>query len=324
VRGRTAAGAAPAAVKPAWSRAAGIKLPDGAPLDDTIAAVVGACRDHWLNNAAAAIAGHDPEGVHQVRVALRRLRSALGLFKHHLPPAQRAALAQEAKWLLTQLGPVRDLDVFIHVLAADFAPRVADDAGFAQLIRAARIQRDAAQAVAVSALRGTRARRFGARLDVWMQGRGWHMASAEAAADDAESFARHAINRRLRKIKTAAAGIARLPVDERHELRIAVKKARYGIEFFHTLLPAKRAARWTTALKHVQDSLGHLNDLDVAERTIAKLVGEHLLGEHLVGDTGRKIAAAGRSVRRLHKKAAANAEPEIRKQCRRVARIALF
>lgn len=114
-----------------------------------------------------------------------------------------------------------------------------------------------------------------------------------------------------------AEGITKLPVAERHELRIAVKKARYGIEFFHALLPQKRAARWTAALKPVQDSLGHMNDLDVAERTIERLVGPE-------STAGGKLAAAARSVRRLHKKAARDAEPEIRKQCRRLTRIALF
>jgi len=105
-----------------------------------------------------------------------------------------------------------------------------------------------------------------------------------------------------------------------------VKKARYGIEFFHGLLPQKRAQRWTAALKRVQDSLGHMNDLDVAERTIGRLVGERPVDERLVG-TGaenRKLAAAARTIRRTHKKAARDAEPDIRKQCRRLTRIALF
>ena len=305
-----------------WNRTGAITLPADAPLDQIIATVIRACRDHWSTNVAAAIDGSDPEGVHQVRVALRRLRAAFGLFKHLLPATQRAALAREAKWLLSELGPVRDLDVFIHVLAADFAPRVVDDEGFAQLIRAARVQRDAAQAAAAAALGGARAKRFGMRLDLWLQGRGWRLEkSEEKATEDAGCFARHAINRRLRKIKAAAKEIDRLPTSERHELRIAVKKARYGIAFFHALLPAKRAARWTASLKHMQESLGHLNDLDVAERTIARLVGEYVAGETATTD-GK--AAAGRSVRRLHRKAVADAEPDIRKQGRRLARIALF
>ena len=100
-----------------------------------------------------------------------------------------------------------------------------------------------------------------------------------------------------------------------------MKKARYGIEFFHGLLPQKRAQRWTAALKRVQDSLGHMNDLDVAERTIGRLVGERPAG---TGTENRKLAAAARTIRRAHKKAARDAEPDIRKQCRRLTRIALF
>lgn len=306
------------AALPAWHRAGAISLHSDAALDRTIAAVVKSCRDHWQANVAAALDGRDPEGVHQVRVSLRRLRSALGLFKHHIPAAQRAALTQEAKWLLDELGAVRDLDVFINVLVADFTPRVAGDEGCAQLMRRARLQRDAAQAAAVAALSSTRARRFAVRLDTWLEGRGWR--SGRTAAEAAH-FARHAINRRLRKIKGAAEGIAKLPIAERHELRIAVKKARYGIEFFQGLLPQKRAARWTAALRQVQDSLGHMNDLDVAERTIARLIGARPVSPSAVD---RKLAAAGRAVRRQHKKAARDAEPDIRKKCRRLTRIALF
>lgn len=280
--------------------------------------MVKSCRDHWQANVAAALDGRDPEGVHQVRVALRRLRSALSLFKHPVPAAQRNALAQEAKWLLDELSAVRDLDVFINVLAADFTPRVAEDEGFAQLIRRARLQRDTAQAAAAAALSGTRARRFSVRLDTWLEGRGWR---SDRNSGEAAHFARHTINRRLRKIKSAAEDVAKLPIAERHELRIAVKKARYGIEFFQGLLPQKRAARWTAALRHVQDSLGHMNDLDVAERTIERLVGTRAATP---AAADRKLAAAARAVRRQHKKAARDAEPDIRKKCRRLTRIALF
>ncbi|MBX7197962.1 MAG: CHAD domain-containing protein [Rhodospirillaceae bacterium] len=313
MRARAAAGKALPA-PPVWHGVAAVSLNRDAGLDRTIAAVVKNCRDHWRANVAAAADGGDPEGIHQVRVALRRLRSALGLFKHHIPRAQRTVLAQEAKWLLGELGAVRDLDVFINVLAADFTPRVARDEGFAHLIRHARLRRDAAQASAASALSSARARRFAARLDTWLEGHGW---CSEKTAADAADFARHALNRRLRKIKGAAAGIAKLPVPERHELRIAVKKARYGIEFFHDLLPQKHAQRWATALKYVQDSLGHMNDLDVAERTIERLAGPP-------AEANRRLADAARDIRRMHKKAARDAEPYIRKKCKRLARIALF
>ena len=298
---------------PAWFRAQPLVLPEGTLLDDAIAAVVGTCRNHWLANTAAAVDGRDPEGVHQVRVALRRLRSGLSLFKKHIPVTQRQSLNQEAKWLLTQLGPVRDLDVFIHVLAADFAPRTADDEGFAHLVRAARTNRDQAQRLASEALASARARRFATRLEVWLQGHGWR--GTVASGRRAHDFAKQVVNRRLRRVRAAAEGIAGLSVEERHDLRIAVKKTRYGIEFFAGVLPAKRAARLTAALKHVQDSLGRLNDLNVAERTIGRLSG---------ANAGSDTARAAKTITRAYRKAAAAAEPEIRKQCRRLTRIALF
>ena len=85
-------------------------------------AIIGGCRDHWLANVAAAIDGRDPEGIHQTRVGLRRLRSALSLFKKQIPPGQRSALNTEAKWLFGELGPVRDLDVFIGSLGENPFP----------------------------------------------------------------------------------------------------------------------------------------------------------------------------------------------------------
>ena len=62
-----------------------------------MAVVMTACHVHWQINLAAAVDGRQPEGTHQVRVALRRLRSALSVFKKYIPAAQRAALNAEAK-----------------------------------------------------------------------------------------------------------------------------------------------------------------------------------------------------------------------------------
>src|SRR3546814_1526121 len=86
--------------------------------DDALAAVLGACLRHWSANEAAAIDGSDPEGVHQMRVGLRRFRSALTVLGDLLPAAQLAWLQEEAKWALTALGSARDWDVFLADLRA--------------------------------------------------------------------------------------------------------------------------------------------------------------------------------------------------------------
>ncbi len=316
---RAGAGA-PQATVPPWTKPAPLGLHRTATIDQAIAVIVAACRTHWHANMAAAVDGRDPEGIHQVRVGLRRFRSALTLFKRYIPEAQRTALNQEAKWLLTQLGPARDLDVFVHGLAAPLAERVSDDARLAALMRAARNARAKIQADVVKALKGPRATRFFTRLDAWLAGRGWRIDDGETLRDGnarAAAFGRRAINRRLRKLAAAYGDVGGLTVDERHELRIAAKKIRYGIEFFASVFPAKRAARMGSALKHLQDGLGHLNDLEVADRTIARLTDQAR-----TADVRRKIASGGRVIRQWHAKAAMDATPEAARTWRKVRKLA--
>jgi triphosphatase len=284
-------------------------------IDDTIARVVVNCRDHWQANLPAALDGRDAEGVHQVRVGLRRFRSALSLFKRFLPASQRDWLNTEAKWLADQLGPVRDLDVFIADVKAR-ADKGAQDAALDPLMHAAKIAHHNAQAAAITALRSPRMRRFMARLDTWIEGRGWYADTDDAP--DAAAFAREALNKRLRKIRAVAARAETLSVAERHALRIAVKKLRYGIEFMTPALPEKRVARTQTVLKQLQDSLGHLNDLDVAERTIT------LISTDAPEQSRRRIKKTGHALKAAIKKAAAKAEPETTRLCAKLVRLPGF
>src|ERR1700731_4641192 len=81
-------------------------------VDDVIARLVGSCWHHLLKNHAVAEKGSDPEGVYQMRVALRRLRTICALFRRDIPSPSFQAVNSEAGWLMLQLGPTRDWDVF--------------------------------------------------------------------------------------------------------------------------------------------------------------------------------------------------------------------
>lgn len=293
-------------------KAAPVSFKAKSTLDDAIAAVVASCRDHWNANLPAALDGRDPEGVHQVRVGLRRFRSALSLLRKYIPENQRAWLNQEAKWIADQLGPVRDLDVFL----TDVAVREANGKSTAALAQEAKAAHSKAQATASAALRGPRMRRFMTRLETWLEGRGWYVDDAEIP--DVATFARDALNKRLRKIREVAACADELTTAERHELRIAVKKLRYGIEFLAPALPEKRVARTSAVLKNLQDSLGHLNDLDVAERTIARVAATASPADR------RLVKTAGAALKAAHKKAAAKAEPETARLCAKLVRLPAF
>lgn len=296
-------------------KAAPVTFKSRSTLDDAIAAVVKSCRDHWQANLPAAVTGGKPEGVHQVRVGLRRFRSALSLFRKFIPENQREWLNAEAKWLANQLGPVRDLDVFLTDLAARFDGAKADE-NVAALTAAVQAAHAKAQNTAAAALRGPRLRRFTARLETWVEGHGWYADDSEIP--DIGSFAREALNKRMRKIREVAARAKTLTVPERHELRIAVKKLRYGLEFLSSVLPAKRAASTARVLKRLQDSLGHLNDLDVAERTIALASGGASASDR------RRIKAAGEALKAAHRKAAAKAEPETERLCHKLVKLPAF
>lgn len=304
----------PAARAPRWSKAAPVTFKAKSSLDDAIAAVVKSCRDHWQANLPAALDGRNPEGVHQVRVGLRRFRSALSLFRKFVPENQREWLNQEAKWLASQLGPVRDLDVFLADLD-DRAEKDADE-NMAALANAVRKAHTKAQSAAVSALRSARLRRFMTRLETWLDGRGWYVDHAEIP--DVSTFARDALNKRMRKIREVAARAGELTVPERHELRIAVKKLRYGLEFLSGVLAERRAQRTGGVLKRLQDSLGHLNDLDMAERTVALAMALSARAER------RLIKKAGEALKAAHRKAAAKAEPETGRLCRKLVKLPAF
>lgn len=298
---------------PRWSKAAPIAFKTSSTLDDAIATVIAGCRDHWQINLPAALDGRNAEGVHQVRVGLRRFRSALSLFKTFVPENQRDWLNTEGKWLANQLGAVRDMDVFL----ADLEKRSPkDDASATALGDAVRAARSRARASAVNALRGPRMRRFAARIETWLDGHGWYVDGAEIP--DVGAFARDALNKRLKKIQTVAARADKLTIAERHELRIAVKKLRYGLEFLTPVLPEKRAARINAVLKRLQDSLGHLNDLDVAERTLA------LVSARATPAQRRRMKKAGDALMAAHSKAAAKAEPETERLCHKLVKLPAF
>jgi triphosphatase len=297
---------------PRWVKAAPVSFKAKSTLDDAIAAVIKSCRDHWQINLPAALDGRNPEGVHQVRVGLRRFRSALSLFRKFVPDNQRDWLNQEARWLAGQLGPVRDFDVFLSDLEQRGAE---DDDSVAALTEAARNAHAKARTTAVSALRGARMRRFAARVETWLDGRGWY---ADTEIPNVSTFARESFNKRMRKIREVAARADELSVPERHELRIAVKKVRYGLEFLASVLPGKRAQRTNAVLKRLQDSLGHLNDLDVAERTIA------LVASGATPSERRRMKKAGDALKADHRKAATKAEPETERLCHKLVKLPAF
>ena len=261
---------------PAWSKATRIELDDGMSVEDALQKILGGCIRHWVENESAARDAQDPEGLHQLRVALRRLRSALTLFKSVLGKQARTGWNEELRWLLGPLGPARDLDVFATETLVPVRGARPDDAhlaNFAELVADSRWQ-------AHQAVRDTLAsERYGDLafgLACWAAGGGWRQGvDVELLLTQRQpvrSFADAILSQRHRQVRKRGKGFAELSPAARHELRIALKKLRYGTEFFSSLYPAKATEPFRRAASRMQDVLGHLNDVAVAEHVVRDLL----------------------------------------------------
>lgn len=299
--------------RPAWVRAAPLDLAPGMPVEDAMAAVLTACLRQWSANEAAALDGSDPEGVHQMRIGLRRFRSAVSVFGDLLPPDQADWLKSDAKWALNALGPARDWDVFLADLLAPLEAARPEDADLVALRGAARDRQAQAYAQLRTALAMPRYTRLLLRLGGWLEDRGWQSPDLTTTQRDAlarplVTLAETLLAKQHRRVLKRGRNFARIGIAERHELRIAVKKLRYTTEFFRGLYPAKRSKGYLTALRDLQESLGHLNDVAVAEHLLADLTANSP-----PGSGARQLERAAGKVIGWYDRALLDVEPEMRR-----------
>jgi inorganic triphosphatase YgiF len=264
-------GAAPAARKAARGVASSDTMLEALLLD-----VVGACLDQVVANDPAASAGVDPEGVHQMRVGLRRLRSALAFFGGVIPAPQRDAMRGELRWLGRELGPARDLDVFAGELLPLLFEARPGDASLDRLRRGAESLREERQARVREALASMRYARLVLLVGRWLARRAWReQPTSELSAAlflPARAWAAALLERRHRKARKLGRRLAAASPAERHRLRIQLKKLRYAAEFSRGLFGLRKSDRYVRRLSDLQDALGRMNDAANGERLLAELL----------------------------------------------------
>ena len=196
---------------PAWHKAEALRFRADTTVDDAIPAILRNCVEQWCANEAAAHDGSDPEGVHQMRVAIRRLRSAFSIFKPVLDPAKRAWLSGEAKAIVDHLGPARDWDVFRAELLAPVAKARPDDQALARLAAAAEAARAEGYAKVRAAIEAPAYTSYMLRLRGWIEARGWREATTERGQAWLErpiaDFAAHVLGKRQRQALQARTGL---------------------------------------------------------------------------------------------------------------------
>jgi len=244
---------------------------------EAFAHLVGHLADVILYWAPRAAVRDGTEPVHQMRVALRRLRACLSVFRRAVGCPAVDAVAAEARHLAALLGPARDWDVFCAETGAAVIDAFAEDRAVHRLLAAAERRRADAYAALAAFLNSGEFRCLGIRLATLVGGTAWQAELSpeqkEILAGDMTEFAARVLQRRLKRLLHAGDDIAALDVPSLHGLRLDGKRLRYAAEMFSPLFDRKDAGRFLRRLTALQESLGKLNDGAVAGTLMAELAG---------------------------------------------------
>lgn len=248
--------------KPAPMKARAAPLHSGmTPLEAARATIASALAQLQANEKGA-LQGSRPEYLHQMRVAMRRLRSALRAFREVLDGEFLRETDLGMKAIARATGAARDWDV----LATQTLPAMLDAGGDAQVARSiladVRARRRAAREAMHDAMRSPDYAKVILGLARWL-------AEPRAPAGDGgdlASFAARVVAKRHGKLVERAKHFDRMDATARHKLRIEAKRVRYIFEAFAPLFRAKPVKAYLKALAQVQDDLGEANDAAVAVR----------------------------------------------------------
>ncbi|TCU68350.1 inorganic triphosphatase YgiF [Bradyrhizobium sp. R2.2-H] len=264
---------------PSARRPRKLGLDPSVALDEAFAAILRSCFLHLLQSLPAAEDGRNSEGVHQLRVSLRRLRSALDLMRSVGALGNLDALRSEAKWLAQGLSAARDWDVFQLDTLPTIAKACPSVTGFDALARVAAQRQAEAYRGVRNALDDRRCALFLIGLGGWIETRGWRNGVAPEdlgrLAEPAVNFAECVLSEQYAKVLKRGRRFKSLTVDELHRVRLATKRLRYLGEFLLPLYEDRKSARkFARRLAGLQEELGVFNDMAVTASLLDGLGAE--------------------------------------------------
>ncbi|MFZ4877975.1 CHAD domain-containing protein [Janthinobacterium sp. Mn2066] len=270
------------------SKAQPLLLDAAMTVEQVFQVIAANCLEQVGGNQDGVIQGTDVESLHQMRVGLRRLRSALGMFKALLVLPE--ILQDELDWLTGALGEARDWDVLAgHTLAQlDGAAEAGagsgpgpgpgpgpDPGALAQLTQAAQGLAQEKHALAAQAVASTRYTALMLGLQRWLHGSDWRSSRTPRQLQrlDAgvQGFARRTLRADQHSLMKRGKRLLHATPQQRHRVRIAAKKTRYATEFFASLFRTGKVRPYVGRLSVLQDELGAMNDVRVADRLLQEL-----------------------------------------------------
>ena len=263
------------------------------------------CIDHLLSNEAAAGVG-DPEGIHQMRVAVRRLRAILSALAPFLPVEPRRQAANELRWLADALGEARNLDVLALEILAPARASLPSTSGLERLAEVIDRHRQYAHAEAEAVLNSSRFADSVSKVLHWFDKNGWRgHETNELLGHPIGELAPMVLETRYRPVRKRSKHFAEQSEEQRHQLRIALKKMRYAAELLCGLYDGAASKRFIQRIKRLQDDLGSRNDVRVARDTIDDVTR--------AGPRDPDLVKAGRQVVAWHERRLAGDDARLRR-----------
>ena len=287
-----------------------IALERNATAGHAFATIARACLEQLRGNQPVVNGTDDPEGIHQMRVALRRLRALVSVFRKAMDPQAASFFQRKCRWLHAALGPARDWDVFILETLKPLTASLGDDPALAKLRKNAERFRRNAREDARRTLACPELTEFLIRADAWCSNGGvsaFGSDGAKALDEPALAWAERTLRKRARRLRRAVRDPSRLTPKELHAARISAKKLRYTAEFFQGFYRDKTFSRYIGPLRKIQNVLGVVNDT-ATSRVLVNALERHMASEGNAAEAARaaglvlgwKTALAERKLVRFH------------------------
>ena len=256
------------ALRPRPVKAQKVALAEEMSVGEAFNFIIARSLEHMFANEIPTLEGR-AEGVHQTRVAMRRVRAALRAFKRALPYDKRKAFGGEFRWFQRRLAPARDWQVFLsETLPGMESCARGRDGEMERLRRVARAERRRAVGDAAACLGSRRYARLLLQFERWIASLEKDAGSGDLAKP-VKPFARGVLGRTWRYFLEDTRPLSRLPDEDLHEIRKRGKKARYATQFFSSLWIGPEVPPFMKLMGRFQDSLGKTNDAIVARHILA-------------------------------------------------------
>jgi inorganic triphosphatase YgiF len=246
------------AIEPVRARAPNIVK--GQTCGEAFAEILRAAREQIVKNRTAVLETEEPEGAHQLRVGLTRLRSAHRALQALGDSPLLRQIETDARTLSRAVGQLRDADVLIGEIYAPFAGNPPRKPGFDALLGALQAHRAAMQKEARDALASAAWTRLLLSLTLWPS----MLERDPSLQSPVEEYADKALQKRWKKPAKLGRSISSLEGVKRHEMRKSLKKLRYTVQFLAPLYARAKVKPFVKQLKKLQDIFGYVNDVAMA------------------------------------------------------------